>query len=708
MLTASHAPQPDDVTVPARSFGGCSTCRKRHMKCDEGRPSCSACRDSGLACGGYEKSIFFSSDDRNGASAGGRLRFRQFMLSEQERQAMSEWLTASVPPKSAFRYITQIDDECEEASPSDDLHICRGPFSVFSTGKGRGGSTDAEPSPTAVDWTEGDDGDRIMAQDVLMADTNTTQSLDTSNLDMPMSPSAQQSLELMLEHVQSEWGPASLTFSDDLWDSARDLGCAHEALDEAVMPALQMTTFMPVAPSDLFEMTALAQPPAHLLPPPSSPAPSPQGINTNIPEHAVFLLKHYSTTVLNLLTPFRHTKTPWHILFIPHVKNCLAGLTLGEQLDHASLSAFYGTLAISALSIGGVSGSQMWLEQGRAFQQLAREHTREMLKMAYEAPKGAKYKSILMALITMVQVSMFSGNRDRTECYFLEAEKFIRLRGLSRNKSRKVRLLHHCYTFERILYESTITSEVNSRHRLHVREAVESSGLIIIGHDSMHFRLSSWKDIQKEMAKVKGQYDGENDLHLERPGVWSATLYPEIFGIPEQWILMLSLVIRLGKEKDAAQNDRTARSPGLGEFLSMAKGIEEFINHLPWPEQVEDGLDSLLGAWQQSLAIYFYRRIYDVDASLLQQKVVKARDYIMRYEPMDLRQVCASARLIWPAFIAACEAEGFELQQSFADWFRSSSRVSGLQIFEDTLRAIERSWQDRISLDGSSQTNHPV
>ncbi|KAG6367655.1 hypothetical protein INS49_001848 [Diaporthe citri] len=578
----------------------------------------------------------------------------------------------------------QIDDECEEASPDDDLYIYRRPFSVFSLGKGHGGSTKAKPSPAAIDWTEGDDGDRIVAQHVLMADTNTTQSLDTSSLDMPMSPSAQQSLELMLEHVQCEWGPASLAFADDLWDSSGDLGGAHEALDDAVMPALQMTTFMPVAPGDIFEMTALEQPTADLLPPPSSPAP--QGINNNIPEHA----------------------TPWHVLFIPHVKNCLAGLTLGEQLDHASLSAFYGTLAISALSIGGVSESQMWLQQGRAFQQLAREHTREMLKMAYQPPKSAKYKSILMALITMVQVSMFSGNRDRTECYFLEAEKFIRLRGLSRNKSRKVRLLHHCYAFERILYESTITSEVNSRHRLHVREAVESSGLVVVGQDSMHFRLSSWKDIQKEMAKVKGQYDGENDLHLERPGVWSATLYPEIFGIPEQWISILSLVIRLGKEKDAAQIDRTESSPRLGEFLSMAKGLEEVINHLPWPEQVEDGLDSLLGAWQQSLAIYFYRRIYDVDASLLQQKVVKARDYIMCYEPMDLRQVCASARLMWPAFIAACEAEGFELQQSFADWLRSSSRESGLQVFEDTLRAIERSWQDRTSLDGSSHTNHPV
>lgn len=606
-------------------------------------------------------------------------------------------MTASVPPKSALRYITQIDDECEDASPFDDLDICRGPFSAFSVRKRRRASPEVEPSPAATGWNEdgGGDGDGggLVAQDVLTDDTVTIQNFEASEMAMPMSPSAQNLLEMMLDRAQSEWGHTSLAFppAGDLWDSARlrDLGGAEDVFDEptCTMPALDMPSLMPVEPAEVFQMTAFEQSTADLLPPSSPPTASPHGvnhnINHNIPEHAVFLLKHYSTTVLNLLTPFRHTKTPWHILFIPHVKNCLAGLTLGEQLDHASLSAFYGTLAISALSIGGVSHSQMWLQQGKAFQQLAREHTREMLRVAYGPPKRAKYKSILIALITMIQVSIFSGNQDQTECYFLEAEKFIRLKGLVRDKSRKVRLLHHCYAFERILYESTITSGANSRHRLHVREAVESSGLVIVGQDSMQFRLSSWQDIQREMTKVKGQCDGENDLHLERPGIWSATLYPEIFGIPEPWLLSLSLVIRLGKEKEAAQNDRTGKSPGLGDFLSMAKGVEQFINHLPSPDYIEDGLDSLLGAWQESLAIYFYRRIYDVDASLLQHKVTKVRDYIMRCEQVDLEQVCASARLIWPASIAACEAQGLELQQSFAEWFRSSSRVSGLQIFED-------------------------
>ena len=126
-------------------------------------------------------------------------------------------------------------------------------------------------------------------------------------------------------------------------------------------------------------------------------------------------------------------------------------------------------------------------------------------------------------------------------------------------------------------------------------------------------------------------------------------------------------------------------------------------------EHVEDGLDSLLGAWKQSLAIYFYRRIYDVDASLLQQKVAKVLQCISRYEAVDSgRTSCASARLIWPAFIAASEAEGLGLQQSFADWFNSSMRVSGLQIFRDTLRTIEQSWQDRTSLAGLSHTSDPI
>ncbi|KAJ6441624.1 Universal stress protein A family protein C25B2.10 [Purpureocillium lavendulum] len=132
----------------------------------------------------------------------------------------------------------------------------------------------------------------------------------------------------------------------------------------------------------------------------------------NVPFDAVFLLKHYTTTVLRALTPYRHSKTPWHVLFIPHVKSCLAALTLDDHLDQASLCAFFGTLAISAFSLGGICNSSEWLQKGEAYKQEACVHLRMMLKTAYNVPKTAKYKSILMALLTMVQISILWGSRS--------------------------------------------------------------------------------------------------------------------------------------------------------------------------------------------------------------------------------------------------------------------------------------------------------
>jgi hypothetical protein len=53
-----------------------------------------------------------------------------------------------------------------------------------------------------------------------------------------------------------------------------------------------------------------------------------------------------------------------------------------------------------------------------------------MLKTAYNTPKAAKYKYILMAIISMIQVSLCLSRWTGADYYFLEAEKFIRLRGL--------------------------------------------------------------------------------------------------------------------------------------------------------------------------------------------------------------------------------------------------------------------------------------
>ena len=642
------------------------------------------CAYFGLSCAGYKKDLFF--DSRNPES---RIRFRRPLLTEEERQRMSQWLVSTAPPRSTARLLSRIDEEGDKAMASANVQLSLGPFGVFRVHHDNHNPT----SPCN--------------QLPIMNDSD----VEVTSTDSP----AQDMIQTLDTFLTSEGLPElSPGFMQSLLEQPEDLSPSSPGLLDMIMEQNQLTDMQLMSPEYQiapFMQDACCNPP--LSPTSLPPAPT---APRSIPQDAVFLLKHYSSTVISLMTPVRHKKTPWHVLFIPHTKNCLAALALGEELSHASLCAFYGTLAISAFSLGGVTQSETWLDQGNSYLQQAQEYATRMLMAAYDTPKPAKYKSILMAILTMVQVSNFCGNRNQAEGYFLEAEKFIRLKGLKRRKSRKVRLLHHCYVFERMFHESIFICGADSSQRRRVRRAIESSGLAPCSVDGLSFRLYKWKNLHQEMLRVRDREEGENDLHLERPGLFSATLYPEIFGIPEPWILLLSLVIRLGTEKDSAEQQSTANSLNLKDFITRAKALEEYINQLQKPSHTtfayanhqssidQHILENMLDAMRHGLAIYFYRRIYDLDASMLQQKVVGVRDCLLQCEYADSNVVHGSAGFIWPAFIAACEAEDPKVQESFSGWFETSARRSGLSCFTQTLTSIEKIWQEKSRNRGSSVT----
>jgi arginine metabolism regulation protein II len=68
-------------------------------------------------------------------------------------------------------------------------------------------------------------------------------------------------------------------------------------------------------------------------------------------------------------------------------------------------------------------------------------------------------------------------------------------------------------------------------------------------------------------------------------------------------------------------------------------------------------------AIHQALIIYFYRRVYDMNAMILQDLVKKTLDYLepCLSELIDDQDFATS--LAWPAFVAACEAVSPELQE---------------------------------------------
>ena len=623
---------------------------------------------------------------------------------------MSESLISSVPPNRAFRLLSQIDVECDTASALHDFEVFHGPFGAFKVNQDR---------LVSARETISDGSESIkLLQDPL--DTN-DENLVTP--DASLSPWMRDLLQETLEQFDSELPTAH---SIDLFDIPMAPFVDILPMSEQGRVQEISESDDPMATNQFSLVSTSSQESQHSQFPSctqsnqscSTAALRPTvstDVDNAVPKNIASLFKHYATTVISSMTPFRHGKTPWHVLFLPHAKNCLAALTLGEPVDHATLCTFYGILAISAFSRGIISQSQSFLEQAGACKQQAREHVRLMLTTAYDVPKATKYKSILIALITMAQVSMFSGSRGQSECYLLETEKFIRMKGLNRRKSRKVRLLHHCYAYMRFFHESTIISGLHSRQRHHVREAVESSGMVVYSRDGLFFRVKDWNNLDQEDTLVKSQEDGENDLHLSEPGQFSATMYPEIYGIPEPWIFLLSQTIRLGNEKDAAEHNDTEIALPLKDFLCRAKAIERRINNMQGmaPKVPASGnrepldqnvLETVLQGMQAALAIYFYRRVYDIDAAMLQQRVVSVRDWLFRYEHADPTMVFGYGGYIWPAFIAACEAEAQEVQTSFSNWFRTSAQRSGLPCFTETLKDIERVWQEKRTCNGKSVT----
>lgn len=65
MFQHSTSACPKKARRRPRTFTGCWTCRKRKVRCDQGKPCCSACQRLGLVCTGYGPKLVWADEDSN-------------------------------------------------------------------------------------------------------------------------------------------------------------------------------------------------------------------------------------------------------------------------------------------------------------------------------------------------------------------------------------------------------------------------------------------------------------------------------------------------------------------------------------------------------------------------------------------------------------------------------------------------------------------
>lgn len=263
-----------------------------------------------------------------------------------------------------------------------------------------------------------------------------------------------------------------------------------------------------------------------------------------------------------------------------------------------------------------------------------------------------------------------------------------------------------------MFYESTALHQIASTEQQYRCTQPDAHDSIDSEAQQDHpFRLARWQlPLDQKMLEEKTQDRGENDLCLQEPGVWNSTMYPEIFGVPESWLILLSQSIRLGNERDIAGERPDDSTLSWQEFSSRAQALERCISSWQPPnirhsyeqnqyvdeDHTAELVENMLSCLHSALRIYFYRRIYNVDAVILQHQVIAIRQTLQKCSTnadVDQRlKFCAG--FLWPAWIAGCEALDQDDQDFYLQWFASLEKAR-FHTAESALTIMRYIWQQR-------------
>lgn len=251
----------------------------------------------------------------------------------------------------------------------------------------------------------------------------------------------------------------------------------------------------------------------------------------------------------------------------------------------------------------------------------------------------------------------------------------------------------------RIINETVLLPDIVTDEGHELRSILDAPG----PPSEAPLRITKWMVVPDFGLRIaKDLQLGQNDLHLEFPGRWDLTMYPEIFGIPESFVGLVSHITRLGNERDRLLNGSPAddgRTPTMRDFLLRAKLLDEHVCRWEPPSGPHH---FMFCAMQKALSIFFYRRVYDVDVATLQHSVRQVRDLLTQSQTWYTESGQRGVFPVWPAFVTACEALSPDLQEFFQTWFEQGFQQGGLASFQLAGPIVRDVWGNRAQERGKA------
>lgn len=127
-----------------------------------------------------------------------------------------------------------------------------------------------------------------------------------------------------------------------------------------------------------------------------------------IPPETPDLMRYFKENVISLSFPLRNCRyCPWQTVHLPGAMSAFAELSINHTTSHTRLSLFYSLLAASCLHkyTHDHSAGDLHISAKR-FKETAKQHLEVALNQEVVGSKQAKYKEILMAVLSMVMLSV--------------------------------------------------------------------------------------------------------------------------------------------------------------------------------------------------------------------------------------------------------------------------------------------------------------
>jgi arginine metabolism regulation protein II len=299
------------------------------------------------------------------------------------------------------------------------------------------------------------------------------------------------------------------------------------------------------------------------------------------------------------------------------------------------------------------------------------------------------------------------------------AEHILRKRGLPKRRiSRKARLIHHVYTWQRLVGESTyVLHDYPSNTFLEALKsnfrAPPASAPAPASTNERNPRLDDflrleapYMDSDLNIHEHKDKETGLHDIHLQDSRSFPDTLYKQIYGIPETWLSLVSQTTRLANVMDTFRIAQvTTEDTSLGAWETLYRRsvhLENMICSLDVDRTRGAALDQhinaskphghMLRALNAALVIFFHRRVRRAHPAILASHASSVITSLEEFSATLPHGELGGPGVIWPAFIAGCETLAIPQREAVTRWLDKAESVCGFAAIKTARDIMGEVW----------------